>query len=182
MAESVAEKGSEGVRSSLPKLVGALAAELADRSTTGDVAELRRLRTEAPGGSAFWRLVVGRLEPAGVLPDADVPWRLDAEKRWAAILNGMARTVGLHRPGLAVGRALAEAEVSEARVTRLLLAHEATLWDALRVTVHHLGTKAIPFDWAELASLLLSDGRSDEDVVRRRVARSYYRAVAARAR
>ena len=58
---------------------------------------------------------------------------------------------------------------------RLLRAHDDALEDAIRVTTHQLATSGARFDASELALLVLSDGRSDEDTVRRRVARHYYR-------
>lgn len=137
--------------------------------SAGDRAELRR-GWENPHQPAFWRLAVRVLEPAGVLngPEAD--------RNWAAILAGLAETASLHDPRQRFGRAMGEADVSEARLLRLLRADAESLRDALRAVVRQLGSAGERFDWREPALLLLL---SDKESIRKGIAMSYYRSAAA---
>lgn len=161
---------AEPERSDLSSLVGRLAHAIDRELSPGDVAALRRFDADDPGGPAFWKLA------ATVLPDAvgEGPGAEELERRWAAIACGMALTSGQHAPGRAAGEALADAGFAELRFVRLLRAHGDPLLHALRTTARFLASKAIPLDWRDLAALVLSDGRSDEERVRRRIARSYY--------
>lgn len=164
-------------RESLSSTIQRLDAWMREVLSPGDVAALRRMPPGRPGGAAFWRLVAARLEPDGHLPIGDGQARDRAEMHWGAILSGMAHTKGLHRRGMRLGQALAEAGVSEMRLLRLLRANDAALWDIVRVTVHQLASQGVPLDWSEMADLILSDGTSREETARRSVARAYYRHV-----
>jgi len=164
-------------RHNLREVLGKIAWELDnDVIPPGEVAALRRLRPDQPGGPAFWKIAVRHLEPAELLADAGAPWRDEEERRWAMVLAGMAEMKGLHRPGRALGRVLAEAEVSEARVLRLLRAQgEDALAAAVRAVVHQLASGGHRVDWHDLAELIRSAGRPFEGSVRRRIATDYYR-------
>lgn len=158
----------------LASLVGQVAWDCAEVLSPGELAELRRLRYDEPGGPAFWRLVARRIEPASRLPE-DGPARVEAERRWAVILRAVAELASLHRPGRRLGIALAAAGVSEGRVLRLLRAHGEVLFDAVRTTTHQLATAGEPVDATDLAHLVLSSERDREEEVRRRIARDFYR-------
>jgi CRISPR system Cascade subunit CasB len=163
-------------------VVGRIAAALdvAKRpDLAGRVAELRRLDPHSPGGPAFWRVAAEHLVPAGEL-SGDGPARDARERRWAVILGAMAHLGGLHDPHVPLGRALADASVSEARVLRLLRARDEALWDQLRAMVHQLASRAVRADQREIAALVLSDAPHDDawrEDVRRKVARHYYAAL-----
>lgn len=152
---------------SLEALVSRIAHAIADVLSPGDVAALRRLDPSDPALPIFWKVVASYL-PAGSIPD------FDAERRWAAILSAMAHLSGLHQPHSSLGRALARAQVSEVRFTRLLRAHGDTLMRATAEAARYLAAKAESADMTGLALLMLSDGRRDEEEVRRRIARAYY--------
>jgi CRISPR system Cascade subunit CasB len=137
----------------------------------GDVAALRRLDPRDPAHPAFWKVCAGWLEDS--LPP-EGPARAESERRWAAILAGMAMTSGLHDPRRHAGVALAEAGYSELRFVRLLRSRGDGLADELRAAARFLGSKAVPFDWRDLALLVLSEGREDEEDTRRHLARNYY--------
>lgn len=158
---------------SLSGLVSSLARDLDEVLSSGDVAELRRMRPDDPGCAAYWKLVAGRFEPRGALPESG-PLREESERRWAVILAAMARLRGLHRPGLRLGRVLAEHRVAEPRVLRLLRARGEALEDAVRLLAHQLSSAGAVVDCTDLARLVLSDGRSDETAVRRRIARDFF--------
>jgi CRISPR type I-E-associated protein CasB/Cse2 len=157
--------------SGLASTVNAIANAIEKSLTPGDVAALRRLRPGDPSCAAFWRLVATQLAP--VLP-AGGSARDEAEHRWAVILQAMAEMVGFHAPGRYLGRAFVSAGIAEQRVLKLLRASGEALFDSVRVTAHHLASSATAADHAEIARLVLSDGREDEERVRRRIARDFY--------
>jgi CRISPR system Cascade subunit CasB len=153
-------------------VVHAVAREIADgRIGPGDRGSLRRETV----GPAFWRIAVRHLEPAGLLGGDDAPWRADQERRWAAILAGLAHSAELHTPRRRLGVALAEADVAEARVLRLARAHGEPLLATVRAVAHQLGSGGQRVDWADFADLILSDGKPWEEEVRRRLCLDFYR-------
>ena len=154
----------------LSSIIGSLAVRRG--LSPGDVAALRRLEPGGPAHPAFWKVCAGWLD--GSLPP-EGPARTEAERRWAAIVAGMAITVGLHDPRRHAGAALAEAGYSELRFVRLLRARGEGLAAAVRSASRFLASKAVSFDWRDLAQLVLSEARADEEEARRHLARSYYR-------
>ncbi len=155
------------------RVVNQIAYAIGGALGTGDVAELRRLHPKDPSAPAFWKVAALYLTPSGMLPSAGQ--RLDdAERRWASILNAMAQLAGLHRPARRLGHALAAGKFSELRFVRLLRAHDKTLFDNVRTAAGYLAAKAEHVDCADIAQLVLSDGRSHSEAVRRRIARDYY--------
>lgn len=153
--------------------VNLIAGDIASRLGPGEVAALRRMRPLDVDAAPFWRIVASRLEPLNLLP-GEAAARTEAERRWAVILSAMARLAGLHVPGARLGRVLAELDFSELRFLRLIRSHDVGLADIVRVTAHTLASRAKDVDCADLAQLVLSDGRGDEDRVRRNLARDYY--------
>ena len=145
--------------------------------STGQLAEFRRLdfrRGYLSTGPAFWQLVAYELEPAGFLHRDDIY----ALRRWMALIQGLATLApaGLHQPGIRLGEALAEAEIAEIRVARLLAAGGDGLLAQLRPIAHLLKSKAQAVDWAYMGDLVLSDGRQPwAENERRRLARYFYR-------
>jgi len=174
-AESVVETPSTGGQAltGLATVVGRVAYWIEKVLPPGDVAELRRMDPpERPLCPAFFKLSAEALVPSGALP-ADGPTRDMAETRWAVILAGMAETAGLHNPSVRLGSALAPI-LSEPRFLRLLRSHDHALHRAVRVTAHHLASRGVVANWCSMALLVLSDGRCDEETVRRSIARDYY--------
>jgi CRISPR type I-E-associated protein CasB/Cse2 len=148
-------------------------ADLIDRRLqSGEVASLRRLKPDDIDSPAFWRIAA----ELGTALDLSGPIRDRQELRWAAIIQALAMVDGFHAPGRKLGYALAESDLSEQRFLKLLRAQDRGLLDAVRTVTHYLATKAVPVDCYEIALLILSDGRSDEDSVRRSIARNYYSA------
>lgn len=156
----------QGLRGLVDRLAGAI-----DRALPGELAALRRLDPEDPSCPAFWKLACRYLE------SSDRPLGAAQERRWAVILSGMARTQGQHRAGRKAGDALAQV-ASEARFTKLLRASDRRLWDELRHVTHQLSSVAEPFDWGDLAELVLTDGGEHHERARRSLARDYYGALA----
>jgi CRISPR system Cascade subunit CasB len=151
------------------------AIEALQRSSSGDRAALRKLRPNALHQPAFWKIAAGPLQDA--LPSPEAPWRAREEQRWAVILAAAASA--LHSPSVRLGAALARAGVAEVRLTRLLRARGEQLPDAVRVLAHQLERGGVAFDLGDLAWLVLSEDRDDEDRARQQLARDYYGAVGA---
>ena len=165
------EDHAEKAASDLAGIVNRIAASIERELSPGDVADLRRLSPGDPSAPAFWRMA-GTLLADELRGEGSA--RSESERRWAAILSGMASTRGLHRPGRRAGEALAEAGYSELRFVRLLRARDVQLLGELRGAARYLDAKAVAFDWRDLVLLVLSEGRTDEEEVRRRIARSYF--------
>lgn len=161
--------------STLRSLVGRIGRALEKQLGPGDVAALRRLDPVDPAVPAFFKLAASVLDDA--MPGSEEA-RLEAERRWAAVLCAMALTRGLHHPGRPLGSALAQAGFSELRFTRLLRARGEHVFTAARAAAQYLASKAQPFDPVDLARLVLSEDRSDEEQVRRAIARSYFATLA----
>ena len=157
-------------------IISRIATRLASDAAIGDRAALRRLSFETPNAPAFWRIAVTDLQ--SVLPQHS-PYREEQERRWAAILGGLAEVAGagLHVPKRRLGEAAADAKLHEMRLLKLLRAHGDSLLALIRPLAHQLVSKGIPVDWADVALLVLSDGRANEDRVRRDLARSYFSAT-----
>jgi hypothetical protein len=147
------------------RIVAALR-QAVEEADPGTLAALRRTDPASPP-AAFYRITVSLLD--GELPDGG-PRRLAEESRWAVVVAAMATSVGFLNK-VPLGKALAEAGVTEMRVIRLLEARDSQLADLVRTIVHQLVQKAQGFDPNDLANLVLSD--SDEP--RRWIARSFYR-------
>ena len=142
--------------------------------TTGDVAMLRRMDPRHPS-SAFFKL-------EGTVLDAELPGevhaREDRETRWAAVVVGLAHLGELHRPARRLGEAPAQADFSELRFSRLLRADAEQLADEVPMIARYLAAKGVPADFSAAAWLILSVGQTNEERVRRNIARDYYGALA----
>jgi len=142
--------------------------------STGDIAALRRMNPRMPV-AAFFKIegiLLGDLLPV------DGAARFEVETRWAAIVLGLAHLGDLHSYQHRLGVALATAAFSELRFVRLLQADGEQLLDELPSLARFLAAKEIPADWGAAARLILSAGRWDEEVARRRLARDYYGVLA----
>jgi CRISPR type I-E-associated protein CasB/Cse2 len=136
---------------------------------TGSLAALRRLDPGKPDGAAFWWLV-GEHAPQAFDNDR-------AARALATVIQCMAIAHPFHRPlsgRRPLGEALAEADVSEARLLRLLRLPRGELSTELRRLARLMGSKgdAGRFDWSDAFDLLFW---ADGERVRRDIARDYYR-------
>lgn len=141
----------------------------------GDLAALRRIGTDRAGWpAALWRLVVE------LAPDL-----LDRERHLevlAQVVRAMALAHPFHRPMSGrrpMGMALAEADVSEMRLLRLLRLDPDALPGELVRLARLLASKgdAGRMDWDDAARLLADH---DGEAIRRRIARDYFRTAHAR--
>lgn len=140
----------------------------------GDVSSLRRMDPGRPA-AAFFKI-------AGLVLDESLPGeaarRSDLETRWASIVVGLAVLGALHDPSKRFGLALADANYSEMRFTRLVRADQEHLADELPTLARFLAAKGVPVDWTAAAQLILSAGSAGEEEARRHLARDYYGAMA----
>jgi CRISPR system Cascade subunit CasB len=139
--------------------------------STRDVAALRRMNPTAPP-AAFFKLEGLALDD--VLHGDGKRRDLD-ETRWAAVINGLAQMGNLHRSDAPLGRALGDAGFADLRFARLLRADADRLVVELPMLARYLVARDAPADWSDAARLMFSAGRADEETVRRRIAREYYR-------
>jgi len=144
-----------------------------NRLSTGDIAELKRLNPADPCIPAFWKLMVSCVGEEGIHL-AGKNNRDEAEQQWAVVLSAIAHMQNQHRQGRKLGDALAEAEYSELRLTKLLRATGDTLRNLIRGMTLFLVSKGEPFDPLDLARLIFSDGKPWSESFRRQIARSYY--------
>lgn len=154
-------------------VVSSIAWAIKNHLGTGAVASLRRLVPEDPVNPAFFRIAAQYLEPGGHV-SGEGSHRDLLEARWSCIIGGLAILGNLYQPGKSLGEALADAGFSELRFVRLLKSQNAGLWDATRRVASFLSSKGQTVDWADMASLVLSDGTDKADSVRRHIARRYY--------
>lgn len=158
----------------LDAVVARLAAVVLRRLPPGDLAALRRLDPTDPSAPALWRALL----LADVKLPGDGAARDRLERRWAVILTALASLGDLHRPGAALGRALASAGFSELRLIRLLRAAGPALENEIATACRFLSAKAEPANTADLAKLLFSDTHDAwRESERRRIAREYYAKV-----
>ncbi len=149
-------------------VVHGLAKELDEKRNIGERAALRHLGRTL-NQPAFWNIVVRTLERAYDRKLCD-----DELERWGVILEGLAHLLPFHRKKSALGRALASADIHETRVLRLLRAEGESLRALVRPLAHQFSSKGQHVDWADVARLVLSDGHSSADGIRRQIARDFY--------
>lgn len=156
---------------------GALAA-CVQRASTGDRAALARLKPEAlqPHQLAALAHV---LYKAGLSPEQ---WHTDTWPRWALIAHGMA--LAGHDGKQQLGRQLADAKVSESRVTKLLTSRGDAFTQLLPRVLRLLASKSVAPNWRELGELVHKESsrhrnhQADAEAIRLRIAGPYFSALA----
>jgi|GEM_PF-3388673 len=132
------------------------------------LAQLRRLDPVRRDGAAFW-LLVNRFAETALDDDR-------AERALAVTVHGMAIAHPFHRSPerRPLGTAMAEAEISEARLLRLLRTGKDQLPEEVRRLARLMASKgdAGRFDWHEVFLLAFYP---DDDWPRRGIAKAYYR-------
>ena len=162
--------------STLESLIGRIAFTIRESISKGEIADLRRSKDDQMMPPVFWRLSVSLIEPAGWLRGSEGAVD-EREHRWSAILAVMAWLDGFHDSRRALGASLAESGYSEVRFSRLLRASDNSLRTLSRDCARYLAAKGSHVDVTQIARLLLSDGRSNAESVRRHIARDYYRSL-----
>jgi CRISPR system Cascade subunit CasB len=156
---------------------GALAVYI-QRSNAGDRAALARLKPgalQAHQLAALARALMG----AGLAP---AQWHADTWPHWALIAHGMA--LAGHDGKQKLGRQLANAGVSESRVTKLLTSRGDAFTQLLPRLLRLLASKGVAPNWRELGALVLKESsrqRSSQveaEEIRLQIAGPYFSALA----
>lgn len=156
---------------------GALAAYI-QRASSGERAALARLQPEALQPHQLAALARALLA-AGLSPEQ---WHADTWPRWALIAHGMA--LAGHDGKQKLGRQLAQAGVSESRVTKLLTSRGDAFTQLLPRVLRLLASKGVAPNWRELGDLVLKEGSSQRhhqakaEEIRLQIAGPYFSALA----
>jgi CRISPR system Cascade subunit CasB len=154
-----------------------LAAHIAHASP-GERAALARLQAKALQPHQLAALSRALLA-AGLSPDQ---WRADTWPRWALIAHGMA--LAGHDGKERLGSQLAQAGVSESRVTKLLTSRGDAFTQLLPRVLRLLASKGVKPNWRELGALVLNQDSSerhkliDAEANRLAIAGPYFSALA----
>ena len=147
--------------------------------TSGEMAELRRMHPELdePRPPLFWKLlchygVIGTSEQDTFLSPA-------AERRWAAVIQGMAMTAELCRGakddfGFALGSAEESGDSLSKRFDQLMRATPERFIVLLRQMLKLALSKDCAFSWASLAPLILAADESVRLRQKMRLTQSFY--------
>ncbi len=152
---------------SLASTIGKLAAYLGGEIIPSvDRAALKRMTPDSTLPLAYYRLWL--LHLGGEPPAGDVYWSTIV---WGLALMGK----GAHVPKRGLGKALAEAKFSEARLEQLLGAPEDIRNDLLRRAIRFLGANRQGFNWLDAALLLLTRDDEKREQLHRKIAADFYR-------
>ncbi len=150
------------------------------RAGVGERAALARLTPEALRPHEIAALSRALLF-AGLEPET---WRAETWPRWALVAHGMA--LAGHDGRGRLGAQLAQADVAESRVTKLLTARGEAFRQLVPRMLRLLASKRIAPNWFELGELVLKEGSSERDDLERaeqlrlRIASAYFSAEAAK--
>lgn len=157
---------------SLGKLVGFI-----DRADPGTRAALARLDPDALRPHQIAALSRALID-AGLSPDT---WRPSTWRRWALITHGMA--LAGHGKG-SLGKQLAEAGVSEPRVTKLLVSRGDAFLQIVPRLLRLLASKQVKPNWYALSELIRKNDAQEvaekeaAETLRLRIAGDYFSAIA----
>lgn len=156
--------------------VGRLAGFI-DRADPGTRAALARLDPDAMRPHQIAALARALIE-AGLSPDT---WQPATWKRWALIAHGMA--LAGHGKG-SLGKQLADAGVSEPRVTKLLVSRGNAFLQIVPRLLRLLASKQVQPNWYTLSELISKNDSQDAaeqeeaEALRLRLAGNYFSAIA----
>lgn len=134
---------------------GALAWHIAKKTTPGERAALARLQPDALKPQQISALA-NALLAIGMEPDQ---WKPETWPRWALIAHGMA--LAGHDGTRRLGAQLANAGVSEPRVTKLLTSRGDAFEQCLPQVLRLLASKSVQPNWRELGALVLTQEHPD---------------------
>ena len=147
------------------------------RAEPGTRAALARLNPDALRPHQISALARGLIE-AGLSPET---WQPATWKRWALIAHGMA--LAGHSKG-SLGKQLADARVSEPRVTKLLVSRGDAFLQIVPRLLRMLASKQVQPNWYTLSELIRKNDSQDTTVqeeaeaLRLRIAGDYFSAIA----
>jgi CRISPR system Cascade subunit CasB len=157
---------------------------LAVSDSRAELAGLNRLNPDHPDNPAFFRLLADCV-PHNFLGDRNLPLgapgsEVDMVRRFATIASIMAlRANGLRSWGL--GRAMADAGISDQRLSMLLTSRGSVFRDLARRLARRLARDATALPYLDIGRLILMDEIAEHDeeaeVVRIALAREFQNAV-----
>ena len=156
---------------------GALAAYI-HRAGAGERAALARLQPASLQPHQLAALARALLA-AGLSPEQ---WHADTWLRWALIAHGMA--LAGHDGKQKLGNQLANAGVSESRVTKLLTSRGDAFTQLLPRVLRLLASKGVAPNWRELGELVLIESsaqrhhQAEAEEIRLHIAGAYFSALA----
>lgn len=156
---------------------GSLAAYI-QHAGSGERAALARLKPEALQPHQLAALARALLA-AGLSPEL---WHADTWPRWALIAHGIA--LAGHDGKQKLGKQLAQAGVSESRVTKLLTSRGDAFTQSLPRVLRLLASKGVAPNWRELGNLVLKEGsgqrhhQAKAEEIRLQIAGPYFLALA----
>ena len=156
---------------------GALAAYI-QRASSGERAALARLQPEALQPHQLAALARALLA-AGLSPEQ---WHAGTWPRWALIAHGIA--LAGHDGKQKLGKQLAQAGISESRVTKLLTSRGDAFTQLLPRVLRLLASKGVAPNWRELGELVLIESSSQRhhqakaEEIRLQIAGPYFSALA----
>jgi CRISPR system Cascade subunit CasB len=145
---------------------------------SGERAALARLNPEALQPHQLAALARALLA-AGLSPEQ---WHADTWPRWALIAHGIA--LAGHDGKQKLGKQLAQAGVSESRVTKLLTSRGDAFKQLLPRVLRLLASKGVAPNWRELGELVLIESSSQRNLqakaeeIRLQIAGPYFSALA----
>ena len=148
------------------------------RAAPGERASLARMQPDAMQPHQLAALSRSLLA-AGLSPDQ---WHTDTWPRWALIAHGIA--LAGHDGKQRLGSQLAQAGVSESRVTKLLTSRGDTFTQLLPRVLRLLASKSVAPNWRELGALVLNQSstdrqkQADAEASRLAIAGPYFSALA----
>ena len=125
------------------------------RAAPGERAALARMQPEALQPHQLAALSRALLA-AGLSPDQ---WHADTWPRWALIAHGVA--LAGHDGKQRLGSQLAQAGVSESRVTKLLTSRGNAFTQLVPRVLRLLASKGVAPNWRELGALVLNQSSTD---------------------
>lgn len=151
---------------SLASIIGRISALIAsEHFPNGDRATLKRMDPNKEPPLSFYRFAFRHL-PQG--------WQTQRQA-WRVVLNGMAlMSPHIHRLDQPLGKVLARANYSEARLERLLGSEDETQRTLMLRAVRFLAAKKLPVNWVDLARLLLTGEAGKREALHMSIARHYY--------
>ena len=148
------------------------------RAAPGERAALARMQHDAMQPHQLAALSRSLLA-AGLAPDQ---WHADTWPRWALIAHGIA--LAGHDGKQRLGSQLAQAGISESRVTKLLTSRGDAFTQLLPRVLRLLASKGVSPNWRELGALVLNQSstdrqkRTDAEANRLAIAGPYFSALA----
>jgi hypothetical protein len=166
-ASATANEPEKKVRTGLIDTFAGAIRALESAERRGDLASLRRLNTNAPDATVFFRIVVKIAPEAGPT----------ALRRYARFLQILALKPAALASG-SFGAAMAAAGISEGRVQKLLTTRGPALAEQFRLIARRLANEGT-LPYRQIGELLLIEDEEGEgaEAVRLRIARDYWRAL-----